>query len=341
MTATTLGFDFAASLPEQIDHARRASRNLERLPDKDRIENIVVLGVGDSGVAGDVLVATASPFVPVPITVVKGYEVPAFVGEGSLVFAISLSGDTEEVIDAATDAAVQGAKIVVVSSGGRLCELGGSWGATIARVPKPQHESSSSIGNLAIPAISILEDVGLFPGASQWIDLAIEQVTSRIAALQQPGNIAEQLATQLVDKLIVMHGGGALGAAAAQRWKTQINVNAQSPAFWSSQPELCHNELAGWNEGVDWAKRHVEIVALRHDSEHPQIARRFDLINERLEKNVHGVHHVRAEGDGELAQLLDLFLIGDFVSLHMAKERNVDPSALAFLDELKHALSDR
>src|SRR5689334_2688418 len=144
-------FDFAASLPEQIDHARKASKNLERLPDKERIEHIVVLGAGDSGIAGDVLSAVASPFVPVPITVVKGYEIPAFVGEGSLVFALSLSGETEEVIDAATDAAVQGARIVVISSGGKLSELGGSWGSPVVRIPKPPMAHTSAIGSLAIP----------------------------------------------------------------------------------------------------------------------------------------------------------------------------------------------
>jgi glucose/mannose-6-phosphate isomerase len=341
MTATSTLFDFAASLPDQIDHARKASRNLERLPDKERVENIVVLGMGDSGVAGDVLVATASPFVPVPITVIKGYELPAYVGEGSLVFAISLSGETEEVVDAATDAAVQGAKVVVISAGGRLCELGGSWGATIVRVPRPIDGSGAAIGELAIPAISILEDIGLFPGAMQWIDFAVEQVENRVIALQQPDNIAEQLAAKLAGKLVVIHGGGAVGAAAAQRWKTQINVNAQSPAFWSSQPELGHNELAGWNTQFEWAKNNTEIVALRHDSEHPQVQRRFDLFDERLQHSVAGVQHVRAEGDGDLAQLLDLFLIGDFVSLHMAKRLGVDPSALSFLDDLKASLSTR
>jgi len=319
MTATITPFEFAASLPDQIDHARKASRSLERLPEKDRIENIVVLGMGDSGVAGDVLDAVASPFVPVPITVVKNYEVPAFVGEGSLVFAISLSGETEEVIDAATDAAVQGAKIVVVSSGGRLCELAGSWGATVVRVPKPHDGDSAAIGNLAIPPIAVLEDIGLFPGAGQWIDLAVEQIQNRLVDLRQTDNIAQQLAAQLRDKLIVVHGGGSLGTAAARRWKTQINVTAALPAFWSSHPELSHNELAGWGGDNEWTKRNVEIVAVRHDSEHPQVARRFDVVNEQLTSNVHGVHQVRAEGEGELAQLFDLFLVGDFVALHLAQ----------------------
>jgi glucose/mannose-6-phosphate isomerase len=334
MSSATQRFDFAASLPEQVDHARKASKNLERLPDKERIEHIVVLGMGEGGVAGDVLMAVASPFVPVPITVVRGYEVPAFVGEGSLVFAISSSGETEEVIDAATDAAVQGARIVVVSSGGKLCELGGSWGATIVRTRKPALEGASAIGELAVPAIVILEEIGLFPGAGQWIDLAVEQLENRIIELQQAGNNAESLAEELAGKLVVIHGGGVIGAAAAKRWKSQININAQAPAFASTHPELDHDEVAGWLNGVP---ENVAFVALRHDSEHPQISRRFELVQDLLGD----VKYVWAEGDGELAQLLDLFLIGEFVSLYLADKAGIDASRLSVLDDIQKQLSDR
>lgn len=334
-------FDFAASLPDQIDHARKSAKNIERLPDKERIENIVVLGMGDSGVAGDVLVAIASPFVPVPITVVKGYEVPAFVGEGSLVFAISSSGETEEVIDAATDAAVQGARMVVISSGGKLAELGGSWGASIIRARKSTLSHTSAIGELAIPAFAILEEIGLFPGANQWIDYAVKQAETRVIELQQAGSNAEYLAEELVQRMIVVQGGGVIGATAAKRWKTQINLNAQFPAFSSVHPEMDHDEIAGWLSTEPWVKQHTALVALRHDSEHPQITRRFDLVCERLEERVSGIHHVWAEGEGELAQLLDLFLIGEFVSLHMAQRLDVDPTKLSLLDDLKKSLSDR
>ena len=157
-----------------------------------------MLGMGGSGIAGDVLVATAAPFMPVPVTVQKSYELPAFVGEGSLVFAISFSGNTEETVEAATDAAVQGAKVVVVSSGGQLVELAGSWGAPVVRVPKNIPQPRAAIGALAIPPIAILEEMGLFPGAGQWITYAIDQLKRRRDELQTPGNAAEKLAENSV-----------------------------------------------------------------------------------------------------------------------------------------------
>ncbi|MFP5317879.1 MAG: SIS domain-containing protein, partial [Acidimicrobiia bacterium] len=152
-------FDVAAGLPEQVADAARAAKNLDRLPTKEHIENVVVLGMGGSGIAGDILLATAAPFMPVPVVVVKGYELPAFVGEGSLVIAISFSGNTEETIEAATEAAMQGAKMAVVASGGGLADLAQGWGAPVVGVPTSIPQPRAAIGALAIPPLVMLEQV--------------------------------------------------------------------------------------------------------------------------------------------------------------------------------------
>ena len=77
----TLGmFEVTAGLPEQVAAAVDAARGLDGLPEREYVENVVVLGMGGSGLAGDVMVAVAGPFVPVPITVVKSYNRSDFVG---------------------------------------------------------------------------------------------------------------------------------------------------------------------------------------------------------------------------------------------------------------------
>ena len=180
-----------------------------------------------------------------------------------------------------------------------------------------------------------------FPAVSQWISYALDQLKRRRDELQTPGNAAEKLAERLAGKLAVIHGGGALGAAAAQRWKTQINENAKSAAYWAAQPELCHNEVVGWDALSDFTAQNVGIVALRHDDEHPQVTRRFELVAEHIAPGVAFVEDVRAEGDGDLAQLLDLVMFGDYVSLNMAVQAGVDPGPVPFLTTLKSALSQR
>ncbi|HLH27626.1 MAG TPA: SIS domain-containing protein, partial [Acidimicrobiales bacterium] len=107
-----------AALPEQVEAAAAAARGLGPLPPRERIENVVVLGMGGSGIAGDVLAVSAAPFMPVPVAVVKGYVPPDYVGTGSLVFAISFSGGTEETLEAAAAAYEAGAALVAVTGGG-------------------------------------------------------------------------------------------------------------------------------------------------------------------------------------------------------------------------------
>src|SRR5674476_1616898 len=92
-----------ADLPEQVEAAAVDARGVVGLPSRDQIENVVVLGMGGSGIAGDVVVAAAAPFMSVPVTVVKGYELPDFVGGSSLVFAMSFSGCLLYTSDAADE----------------------------------------------------------------------------------------------------------------------------------------------------------------------------------------------------------------------------------------------
>ena len=333
-------FDLTASMPEQIEDAARAARDVERLPERETIEHVVVLGMGGSGIAGDLLQAAAGPFMSVPVVTVKSYELPAFVGDGSLVFAISFSGDTEETVEAATAAAMEGAKIVAITSGGDLAELAEGWNAPVIPVPKSIAQPRAALGAMAAPALVILEQIGLFPGATQWIDLAVSQLQRRRDRLTRDGNEAEQLARRIGRTIPLVYGGGAVGATAAQRWKTQVNENAKAPAFWGAQPEVCHNEICGWGQHGDVTRQLMTLIALRHDSEHPQVTRRFEHVFDLVREVVSSIEEVHAEGEGDLAQLLDLILFGDFVSLHLAYQEGIDPGPVPVLVDLKQRLRD-
>lgn len=333
-------WEATAGLPEQVARACEEAADLDGLPERTDVENVVVLGMGGSGVAGDILLATAGPFMAVPVVVVKSYTLPAFVGEGSLVFAISFSGDTEETVEAAGEAAVQGARVVAVTSGGELAKLASSWGSPVVQVPPELPQPRTAVGAMAIPPLVVLEEVGLFPGATQWIELAVEQLTRRRDQLVAGGGPAAEIARKIGRTFPLIHASGALGNAAAQRWKTQINENAKAPAFYAVAPELCHNELQGWGQHGDVTRQLVTVVNLRHDSEHPQVSRRFELVDDLTREALAGIEEVQAEGDGDLAQLLDLVLIGDFVSLHMAAAEGLDPGPVPVIEDLKQRLQE-
>ena len=327
-----------AGLPEQVAAAALAARGLGGLPGRDSVEHVVVLGMGGSGIAGDVLTATAAPFMPVPVTVVKGYEPPEFVGANSLVFAMSFSGDTEETLEAAAEAYEAGASMVVVTCGGELGRLADEWRVPVVPVPAGIPQPRAALGAMAVPPLVVLEAIGLFSGAGEWVDQAVDQLRRRRDQLVAPGSPAEELARRIGRTIPLVHSSEALGTAAALRWKAQVNENAKAPAFWNVYPELCHNELAGWGQQGDATRQLLTLVNLRHDAEHPQVARRFELVAEVLREVVADILEVRASGEGDLAQLFDLAIMGDFVSLHLAGHEGIDPGPIPVLTDLKEHL---
>jgi glucose/mannose-6-phosphate isomerase len=330
----------SAGLPVQVAEAVGASQGLAGLPGRERVENVVVLGMGGSGIAGDVLAATAAPFMSVPVAVVKGYQPPDFVGAGSLVFAMSFSGNTEETVEAAGLAYESGADLVVVSGGGELVRLADEWRVPVVPVPTDIPQPRAALGAMSVPPLVVLEEIGLFPGAGHWVSQAVDQLRRRRDELVAPPSMAEDLARRIGRTIPLIHSSQALGAAAALRWKAQVNENAKAPAFFNVYPELCHNEIAGWGQNGDVTRQLITLVNLRHGAEHPQVARRFALVAGVLREVVADIIEVRAAGEGDLAQLFDLAIIGDFVSLHLAGHEGIDPGPIPVLAELKERLAE-
>src|ERR671911_1930054 len=286
--------------------------------------------------AGDVLAAIAAPFVSVPMLVAKGYAPPSFVGPGTLCFAVSYSGNTEETVEAAQAAAAAGARMVVVSEGGLLGKLAPSWQAPHVKLPDVVLPRAG-LGALAVPLLSMVERVGLFPGASAWVDAAVTQLRARRDALVA-GDSAQRIARSIGRTVPLVFGAGPLGAVAAQRWKAQVNENAKAPAFAATIPELCHNEICGWGQHGDVTRQVFTLVELRHGFEHEQLDKRFALTRTLIEEALAQVLEVRAEGEGRLAQLLDLMYVGDWASCYLALDHDVDPGPIDTIFQLKDAL---
>lgn len=341
----SLGFlDAVAGLPEQLMAAREAAEQLDLtgLPAVDQVANIVVLGMGGSGISGDVLASAAGPDLCVPVTVSKGYECPAFVGPRSLVFAVSYSGGTEETLAAAAGALDAGATVLAVSTGGALAELVTARGGV--HLPCPEgYMPRAALGALIAPIFVALERIGLLAGAHDALVAAETQLAKRrdlcVPAVTGAANPAWEIARKIDRTVPLVYGGGAIGATAAYRWKCDIGENAKAPAFWNTYPELDHNEICGWGQNGDVTRQVITIVELRHGFEHAQVGRRFEITRELIRETVHQILEVHAEGDGRLAQLLDLMYFGDWVSCYVALQNDVDPGPIDTIQSLKAALA--
>jgi glucose/mannose-6-phosphate isomerase len=336
-------FALAASLPQQASAARELAHQLDlRSIDPARggpsIRNVVALGMGTSGIGGDVVVAIARPLSSVPIVVVKDHDVPAFVSDESLVVATSVSGQTAETLDALRSARDAGARVVVLSSGGAMAALAHEWAVPHLALDVSIAAPRTAIAAVSVAPLIVLSRLGLLPELDTEVDAAIAQLQRRVAPMDDARSPARELARRLGRTMPLIYGAGALGAAAAYRWKCQLNENVKEPAFYNVVPELNHNELAGWGQHGDVTRQVFTAVHLRHDYESPRVARAFDFIDETQQEVVAGVHEVRAEGSGRLAQLFDLIAMGDFVSLFVAAGEALDPGPVPVLDDLEQRL---
>jgi glucose/mannose-6-phosphate isomerase len=198
----------------------------------------------------------------------------------------------------------------------------------------------AAIGSLAVPVLVLLDRVGMYPGAEAWIDAAIAQATVRRNELITESNFARRLARQLGRAFPIVYGGNGPGGTAAEFWKAQFNQNAKVAAFSNQVPELTHDEIAGWGQDGDVTRQIFQVFMLHHDFEHPQVSSRLAAVEEVLVEVVGAVHVVEAAGDGLLAQLFDLELIGQFVSLHAAVEQSIDPGPVPIVSEIASRVGD-
>ncbi len=319
--------DALFDLPEQLVAASRRLPVTGPLPEHDDVANVLLLGTGAAGWACDLLAAVAGPFMPVPVVVHKGFEPPSFVDSSTLVVAISASGDSPEAVASATTCVEAGGRLFAVTSGGQLGALADRQAAPtvflpVAASPMP---TRARIGALSVPVLRALEDIGLFPGARDWIAAAVDQLRARRDELARDDNAAVALARELAGTIPLVYGGGAAGGVAASRWKAQLNQSAKTPAFTGELPDVTHGEIAGWGQHGDVTRQVLSLVLLRHDEEPPQLAEQFALVETWTDEVVTGIHTVRAQGDGALAQILDLALFGDVVALDLAERFGIDP----------------
>ena len=327
-----------AALPEQMSIAA-AEASAAVLPEVVP-SGVAVVGMGGSGVAGDVLAAVAGPDMVVPVLPVKGYELPACVSAGWLVLAVSFSGETEEVLSATQDALERDVDVIALTRGGSLeAMVGGAGGSVIAAaadVPQPR----AAIAALSIPGLVLVDRLGLVPEDAVSVEAAAAQAARRrdecLPEVPFERNPAKQLAAALQGCLPVFYGGGPVGSLAAYRAKCDVNENAKCHAFAHGYPELCHNEVCGWArpEGHPTAV----VVQLRTGLEHPQVSRRMDIVARIVEESGVEVRELAAEGKGALARLFDLVTITQWASLYLAFLSDVDPGPIPPIDRVKAEL---
>jgi glucose/mannose-6-phosphate isomerase len=307
----------------------------------DRPGHVLVLGMGGSGIGGDLLRALLYDRARFPVTVVKDYVPPGWVGPDTVALVCSYSGNTEETLAAYEAAHAAGARCVAVSSGGQLLKRAAAHGTPAVRIPAGL-PPRAALGLLLGPLLGLADRAGWLEGLGDGVaeagrllrELVSEWGPERPAA----ENPAKELARALVGHVPVVYAASRLAEPAALRWKTQLNENSKVYATWNVFPELNHNETVGWALAGQ-PEALLQVVVLRDPDDPPRLVRRLQVTREVSLGAAAGYHEVLARGRHPLARLMSLVLFGDLVSVYLAYLNEVDPTPVAVIDELKRRLA--
>ncbi len=296
----------------------------------------LVVGMGGSGISGDIAAALATSLVAVH----KGYGLPPWVRVNPpAVIAISYSGNTEETLSAVEEAGNSGLPVYTITGGGRLAEMAAAHGWPLVLVPgglQPRAALGYMLGSL----LRILEAAGAMSLAPSDLSRAADLVDALAASGGMGWALAADLAAGLKGRAVIVYGASGLTAPAALRWKTQINENAKWPAWVGLFPEVDHNEIVSWTSLSELSQAHLGIVALRDESEPSTLAARFDLTARLTSQDVPWVGEVWSQGVSGLERMMSLCAMGDLVSIEIARAAGVDPVPVETIEKLKGLLAE-
>jgi len=312
------------------DHLRDALWRVEsaRL-EQSEAAGLMVCGMGGSAIGGDLAAAALGERLTRPLLTVRGYELPSWATPEWAVLCSSYSGNTEETLACFAAAEALGARRLVASTGGALVDGARESAVPVIGLPGILSAPRTAVAYMLVCAAEVAAAVGVAPRIHTEIDAAAAFLSQEAESLQRR---AEEIVARL-DAAVAVVTGADLTAPVARRWKTQINENAELPAFFSELPEADHNELCGWSGGG------FAAVMLEDRDQHPRERRRFELTAELIKARGAEAVRIETEGETRIARLLWATMLGDLVSLRIAEARGIDPLPVTAIEDLKLSLA--
>ncbi|MGH1337313.1 MAG: bifunctional phosphoglucose/phosphomannose isomerase [Aureispira sp.] len=323
---------FIQEFPKQLKTAMEIGQQAKFTKHNVALHNIVVLGMGGSGIGGEFVAEFIQATCTVPMLSCKGYVLPAYVGANSLVIVSSYSGNTEETLGTFNEARKRGAKIVCISSGGKLVELAKELGLDYVQVPNSGQPPRTCLGYSLVQQLYILNFFGFAPNS------CLEDLEKAIGLLEQNQTLihteAKQLTRQLEGRFPIIYATERMEAVAL-RFRQQLNENAKILCVHHVIPEMNHNELVGWTKQPG----KYAVVIFRSEGDHSRNQRRIEINKEIMGEVAEAVLEINCLGDTLIEQALYGVHVGDWISYELSNARGVDSIEVNVIDLLKRELA--
>lgn len=319
-----------AKFPDNISEALAIAAEFNPVMDVSSIQQIVICGMGGSGIGGRIVAQWVEDHCSVPVLSVQDYTLPAYVGKSTLVIGSSYSGNTEETLFSIEEAIKRGAQIIGICSGGKLAEICEANNFPWVKVPGGNPPRTA----LAFSLVQLCKifQVGGFASDSLLDELEAGRmiITAKSEAIKRE---AMEVAKALQKRVIAIYAGAPYEAITI-RAKQQINENSKELCWQHVIPEMNHNELVGWGDGD---KRFAALFLQTNDLS-VRNQRRFEISVERTKSKTDCVIIINALGASRVERSIYLIHLIDWVSLYLSNLKQGDPIEIEIIDYLKNEL---
>lgn len=295
-----------------------------------RIDNVLICGLGGSGIAGVMISKLFASHIKVPIIMNNDYNIPGFVNENTLVIVSSYSGNTEETLSSMEKCIERGAEIACITSGGKVKEIAEANNCNVIILPG---------GNppRACFAYSLVSQHFIFENYNLISDSWRNEVTNAIDLLERENetimNQADAIATKLIDKITVVYASDEYQGVAV-RFCQQIAENSKMLCWNNKFPEMNHNEIVGWCS----ENKKLAVVFLEFDDDFHRIQKRMELTKDVVGQYASSVSSINAKGSSKLEKVLYQVYLTDWVTVLNSEKRNVDSIEIEAILDLKRKL---
>ncbi len=314
----------------QIREAMEIGRKADLTPQHHDIRNVVVAGLGGSGIGGNLVNELVGSKMKIPMTICKDYLLPEFVNEHTLLICCSYSGNTEETLHALEQGINRMSKIVCITSGGSMERIARKAAIDCIIIPGGMPPRAclaySFIQQLYVLFHYRLIDLGFevgLDGAARLIDREEKKIQK----------LAMKVAKKMKKKIPVIYAA-ADNEAVAIRFRQQINENSKMLCWHHVIPEMNHNELVGWREKGKYA-----VIVLRSDMDYERIQQRMKIAKDIISQYTNTYIEINSKGDNEIEYSLYLIHLTDWISVYLADLREIDPVEVKVIERLKSELA--
>ncbi|MEO0086768.1 MAG: bifunctional phosphoglucose/phosphomannose isomerase [candidate division WOR-3 bacterium] len=332
-------FDLIYHFPEQLEESlaltNQALKERKDFLDKiNDIEKIVVVGMGGSGIAGDIVFSLTYSFLKSPILVIKDYYLPFFCNKKTLYFVISYSGETEETIFNYQQLKRNKLPLIVITAGGKLKVLAEKNQDLLFILPQ-NYPPRQALAYLTIPILLTLSRLAIIPNCQQEIEKTILYLKRMRKRLNERAKRITKLIENKIPYIIV---DSYSYLPIAYRWKNQFNENTKILAFYSYLPEQNHNEINAL-PFLELLKDTLFVFLLKNPFSHKRNLIRINFLSKLLKENKVTHKIIPPISKNNFFNVFSLILFGDFISYHWALKRNIDPLKIELIENLKKFLA--